>query len=70
MLGGKKIVAGSVYNWSKRLGSRIVGWSSGWLMLTASIVTLSAVALALALPPLLIGIIAKTKALFAVLHAL
>lgn len=42
-------VAGSVYNWSKQLGSRIVGWSSGWLMLTASIVTLSAVVLALQL---------------------
>src|SRR3981189_2961457 len=33
--------AGAVYNWSKKLGSRIVGWSSGWLMLTASIATLS-----------------------------
>ncbi|MFI5779537.1 APC family permease [Nocardia sp. NPDC051570] len=42
-------VAGSVYNWSKSLGSRIIGWSSGWLMLTASIVTLSAVVLALQL---------------------
>ncbi|MFF3225748.1 APC family permease [Nocardia suismassiliense] len=42
-------VAGSVYNWSKSLGSRIVGWSSGWLMLTASIVTLAAVVLALQL---------------------
>jgi len=46
-LAAKYPVAGSVYNWSKRLGSRIVGWSSGWLMLTASIVTLSAVVLAL-----------------------
>ena len=39
-LAAKYPVAGSVYNWSKKLGSRIVGWSSGWLMLTASIVTL------------------------------
>jgi urea carboxylase system permease len=46
-LSAKYPVAGSVYNWSKRLGSRVVGWSSGWLMLTASIVTLSAVVLAL-----------------------
>src|SRR5215207_6829239 len=45
-LAAKYPVAGSVYNWSKKLGSRLVGWSSGWLMLTASIVTLSAVALA------------------------
>ncbi len=45
-LAAKYPVAGSVYNWSKMLGSRIVGWMSGWLMLTASIVTISAVALA------------------------
>ena len=48
-LAAKYPVAGSVYNWSKQLGSRVVGWSSGWLMLTASIVTLSAVVLALQL---------------------
>lgn len=48
-LSAKYPVAGSVYNWSKILGSRVVGWSSGWLMLTASIVTLSAVVLALQL---------------------
>jgi len=48
-LAAKYPVAGSVYNWSKLLGSRVVGWSSGWLMLTASIVTLSAVVLALQL---------------------
>ena len=48
-LEAKYPIAGSVYNWSKQLGSRIVGWSSGWLMLTASILTLSAVVLALQL---------------------
>jgi urea carboxylase system permease len=48
-LSAKYPIAGSVYNWSKQLSSRIVGWSSGWLMLTASIVTLSAVVLALQL---------------------
>jgi len=48
-LAAKYPIAGSVYNWSKLLGSPIVGWSSGWLMLTASIVTLSAVVLALQL---------------------
>ena len=48
-LAAKYPIAGSVYNWSKLLGSRVVGWSSGWLMLTASIVTLSAVVLALQL---------------------
>ncbi len=48
-LAAKYPVAGSVYNWSKQMGSRIVAWSAGWLMLTASIVTLSAVVLALQL---------------------
>lgn len=48
-LAAKYPIAGSVYNWSKLLGSRIVGWCSGWLMLTASIVSLSAVVLALQL---------------------
>ena len=48
-LAAKYPVAGSVYNWAKILGSKIVGWASGWLMLTASIVTLSAVVLALQL---------------------
>lgn len=48
-LAAKYPVAGSVYNWSKRLSNQIVGWSSGWLMFTASVVTLSAVVLALQL---------------------
>src|SRR5215210_4802687 len=39
-------VAGSIYNWSKRLGSPHIAWLAGWMMLTASIVTISAVALA------------------------
>ena len=32
-------VAGSVYNWAKRLGSPHVGWLAGWMMLIASIVS-------------------------------
>jgi urea carboxylase system permease len=39
-------VAGSIYNWSKRLTSPHVAWLAGWMMLTASIVTIAAVALA------------------------
>lgn len=39
-------VAGSIYNWSKRLGSQHVAWLAGWMMLTASIVTIASVALA------------------------
>lgn len=48
-LAAKYPVAGSVYNWAKQLGSKVVGWTAGWLMLTASIVTLAAVVLALQL---------------------
>lgn len=39
-------VAGSIYNWSKRLSNPHVAWLAGWMMLTASIVTIAAVALA------------------------
>jgi urea carboxylase system permease len=39
-------VAGSVYNWSKRLAGPTTSWMAGWMMLTASIVTISATALA------------------------
>jgi len=39
-------VAGSIYNWSKRMASATVAWLGGWMMLTASIVTIAAVALA------------------------
>jgi urea carboxylase system permease len=40
-------VAGSIYNWGKRMGSATVAWLGGWMMLTASIVTIAAVAVAL-----------------------
>jgi urea carboxylase system permease len=39
-------VAGSIYNWAKRMGTATVAWLGGWMMLTASVVTLAAVALA------------------------
>jgi urea carboxylase system permease len=45
-LAGRYPVAGSVYNWSKRLAGPTVSWLAGWMMFTASVVTLSAVALA------------------------
>ncbi|MBS0376263.1 MAG: amino acid permease [Proteobacteria bacterium] len=48
-LAAKYPVAGSVYNWSKQTGGPVLAWSAGWLMLTASIVSLSAVVLALQL---------------------
>ncbi|MFF3763205.1 APC family permease [Streptomyces sp. NPDC001922] len=39
-------VAGSVYNWSKTMGGPHVGWLGGWMMMTATMVSLAAVALA------------------------
>lgn len=50
-------VAGSVYNWSKRLGPATVSWLAGWTMLIASIVSISAVVLAyqLTLPQIWFG---------------
>jgi urea carboxylase system permease len=45
-LAGRYPVAGSVYNWSKQLAGGATAWLAGWMMLTASVVTLSAVVLA------------------------
>ncbi|MGV4925332.1 APC family permease [Streptomyces sp. BHT-5-2] len=45
-LAARHPVAGSVYNWAKKLGNPHLGWLAGWMMLVASIVSLAAVALA------------------------
>jgi urea carboxylase system permease len=45
-LAARHPIAGSLYNWTKRLGSATTAWMAGWMMLTASIVTLSATVLA------------------------
>lgn len=45
-LSGKYAVAGSVYNWTKKLANPHVGWLAGWMMLLASIVSIAATALA------------------------
>ena len=37
-------VAGSIYQWSKRLSNRTLGWFTGWFYLWAGIVTVTAVA--------------------------
>ncbi|MCW0214414.1 MAG: amino acid permease, partial [Pseudonocardia sp.] len=44
-LAGRYPVAGSVYNWSKRLAGPTVSWLAGWMMFTASVVTVTAVVL-------------------------
>ncbi|HST72654.1 MAG TPA: APC family permease [Kocuria rosea] len=48
-LAGRYPVAGSVYNWSKRLASPTTAWMAGWLLLVSSIITIGVVALALQL---------------------
>ena len=37
-------VAGSIYQWSKRLSSRTLGWFTGWFYFWAQVVTVTAVA--------------------------
>ncbi|WP_425319993.1 APC family permease [Arthrobacter woluwensis] len=46
-LAGRYPVAGSVYNWAKRLSSGTPSWLAGWLLLISSIMALGSVALAL-----------------------
>jgi Amino acid transporters len=41
-------VAGSVYQWSKRLSNRTMGWFTGWFYFWAQVVTVSAVAVIVA----------------------
>lgn len=48
-LAGRYPVAGSVYNWAKRLSSGTSSWLAGWLLMLSSIVALGSVALALQL---------------------
>ena len=43
-LAGQYPLAGSVYQWSKRIGSDAVSWMTGWILIIGSIVTVAAVA--------------------------
>jgi urea carboxylase system permease len=40
-------ISGCIYQWSSRLAGPALGWATGWLMLVAQIVTVSAAAIAL-----------------------
>ena len=42
-------VAGSIYQWSKRLSNRTLGWFTGWFYFWAQVVTVTAVAVIVAL---------------------
>jgi urea carboxylase system permease len=45
-LAGQFPLAGSVYQWSKRIGTDFVSWMTGWILIIGSIVTVAAVAVA------------------------
>jgi len=40
-------LSGGIYQWARRIGSRGVGWMTGWVYLSCSVITLAAVAVAL-----------------------
>ncbi len=40
-------LSGGVYQWSRKIGSRGIGWMTGWVYLSCSVITLAAVAVAL-----------------------
>ena len=41
-------VAGSIYQWSKRLSNRTLGWFTGWIYFWAGVITVTAVAVTVA----------------------
>jgi urea carboxylase system permease len=45
-LAGQFPLAGSVYQWSKRIGGDFLSWMTGWILIIGSIVTVAAVAVA------------------------
>ena len=45
-LAGQYPLAGSVYQWSKRIASDFAAWMTGWIHVVGSIVTVAAVAVA------------------------
>ena len=45
-LAGQFPLAGSVYQWSKRIGGDFTSWMTGWILIIGSIVTVAAVAVA------------------------
>jgi urea carboxylase system permease len=50
-------ISGAIYQWATRLGGRLWGWTAGWLMMVAQVVTLAgaAIALQVVLPPVWSG---------------
>ena len=50
-------VAGSIYQWSKRLSNKTLGWFTGWIYFWAGVITVTAVAVTV---PLVLSTIPKT----------
>ncbi|NJC72240.1 amino acid permease [Planosporangium thailandense] len=46
-LAAKLPISGCIYQWSTRLGGALWGWTAGWLMLVAQVVTVAAAAIAM-----------------------
>jgi urea carboxylase system permease len=40
-------LSGGIYQWARKIGSRGIGWMTGWVYLSCSVITLAAVAVAL-----------------------
>src|SRR5437763_6360561 len=40
-------ISGCIYQWASRLGGALWGWTAGWLMLVAQVVTVAAAAIAM-----------------------
>jgi urea carboxylase system permease len=40
-------ISGCIYQWATRIGGRVWGWTAGWIMLVAQVVTVAAAAIAL-----------------------
>src|SRR5260221_4365248 len=47
-------IAGSIYQWSKRLSGHTLGWFTGWIYFFAGILTITAVAFTIPIPLLAI----------------
>src|ERR1700688_3059196 len=45
-LAGQDPLAGSVYNWSKKVGGDFTAWMTGWIYVVGAFVTVAAVAVA------------------------
>ena len=62
-------VAGSIYQWSKRLSNRTLGWFTGWFYFWAQVVTVTAVAVIVAFTTMFTFISLGTLVITSVINA-